>query len=797
MIHPMQSFEEEDTRKVQTAVAGRPGSDEPVFLPFDHGEFPDFLARYPNLDFFCGSLLGGCGKKLSAKRYTSRKCHFAHHPPVRCRRTANNESSADHLYVGQALKQWLRQQGQRDVTVSYDLFGADSGGCVNVSFDRGRRIVRVQLDRMEWKSWLARRKKLNRTTRGRVDWLYGPDSMLAHNEVDAANYALRVQCRTVGVTREVQIGTQLPGHTIEWTTLDHCRLTDSKILTPYLEETDEGVRVRRPDTAPETPAPTSPASASQAVPVAFQLASGTVAFTAAVAVAGAEGPRRLYDAEVQSIGSAVTPGRISLPAEAAVPDHDQLWVLLGPATLRLPVPDDSRTHGSRVVIAAESIAQLEGNACEPWQGLRPPNAPAPTTVSSPSKDVRDNTGTPSAPTPAAPDLDDTHAVAVIRDALETAARHRSPVSWEALAERLDVPLTTITPGHRVRLLAAVDSPRDEATPLLSSLVELASSADDTPPFFRDVLEHLGWEGDLSSDALARIRMREQARAYQAFGTAQPPSRVQAPAQGLPLSPSAPYVAGSPAAGRSGPEQEARAALEALLDQSREARDTGDWGAVRQTARYLSMLRDNPTVVEAVRAAAAAEYDLLTAWSGGSPTISGHQLASLLKRLKDEGENLPLAALRRLVDDAEAEADKLDRYLTTDELNELGRWGDELAKRSERLTLDALERLGSKARSALESYARAGAVIPWSVLGTEVDEGVLDLHPDDQVELLIQADSGTAQDAPLLSALVTDDNFQVHPFYARILDHLDRPPAAEVELQAQWHRDVLRLHVLWS
>ncbi|MEU1692506.1 hypothetical protein ABZ590_13525 [Streptomyces hirsutus] len=79
----------------------------------------------------------------------------------------------------------------------------------------------------------------------------------------------------------------------------------------------------------------------------------------------------------------------------------------------------------------------------------------------------------------------------------------------------------------------------------------------------------------------------------------------------------------------------------------------------------------------------------------------------------------------------------------------------------------------------------------------MDGGLLDLHPDDQMELLIQADSGTAQDAPLLSALVTDDNFQMHPFYARILDHLDRPPAAEAELQAQWHRDVLRLHVLWS
>ncbi|WP_162468826.1 competence protein CoiA family protein [Streptomyces adustus] len=800
MIHSMRPFEEEDTRKVQTAVAGRPGSDEPVFLPFDHGEFPEFLARYPNLDFFCGSLLGGCGKKLSAKRYTSKKCHFAHHPPVQCRRTSNSESSADHLYVGQALKQWLQQQGQRDVSVSYDLFGADSGGCVNVSFDGGRRAVRVQLDRMEWKSWLARREKLNQATRGRADWIYGPDSMLAHNEVDTAHYALRVQCRTVGATREVQIGTQLPGHTIEWTTLNHCRLTDSNILTPHLEETDEGIRVRRSDTAAKAPAPAPPTLVSQPAPVVFQLASGTVAFTAAVAVAGTQGPRRLYDALVQSTGSAPTPGRISLPAEAAVPDHDQLWVLLGPATLRLPLTGDSRMSDSHVIIAAQSIARLEGNAHKPWQGLRPPNAPAPTATASPSKAVPENTHTPQAPTPTPTplDVDHTHAVTVIRDALQTAARHRSPVGWEALAELLGTPVTAISHDQRVRLLAAVDSPHGKDAPLLSSLVELAESPDEPPPFFRDVLKRLGWEGDLSGNALAQIRTREQQRAYQALGSAQPSSGAPTPAQAPAPSPPTPHVAGPDAtAPQSGAEQEAQAALEALLDQSLEARDAGDWGAVRETARFLSMLRDNPNVAQAVRTAAAAEYDLLTAWSGGSPTVSGYRLASLLKRLKDEGENLPLAALRTLVDDAEAEADKLDRYLTTDELDELGRWSDELARRSGRLPLDALQQLGGEVRSVLESYARAGAVVPWTELSTKVDAGILDLHPDDQVELLVQADSDTTPDAPLLSALVTDDNFQVHPFYARILDHLDRPPTTEAELPTQWRRDVLRLHALWS
>ncbi len=88
--------DEEDTRKVQTAVIGRAGSDTPVFLPYDQDEFDLFMRGRSRDDFYCGTLLGGCGKKLSAKRYTEKKCHFAHRPPVHCRRTANGEAARVH-----------------------------------------------------------------------------------------------------------------------------------------------------------------------------------------------------------------------------------------------------------------------------------------------------------------------------------------------------------------------------------------------------------------------------------------------------------------------------------------------------------------------------------------------------------------------------------------------------------------------------------------------------------------------------------------------------------------------------
>lgn len=82
------SFEGDDTRKVQTAVVGRAESDWPVFLPYDHDDFDSFMRGRTRDDFYCGTLLGGCGKKLTAKRYLGKKCHFAHRPPVHCRRTA-------------------------------------------------------------------------------------------------------------------------------------------------------------------------------------------------------------------------------------------------------------------------------------------------------------------------------------------------------------------------------------------------------------------------------------------------------------------------------------------------------------------------------------------------------------------------------------------------------------------------------------------------------------------------------------------------------------------------------------
>ncbi|MFI8419459.1 competence protein CoiA family protein [Streptomyces sp. NPDC085479] len=367
----MTSFADlEDTRKVQTAVIGGEGSDDPVFLPYDHDEFDLFLRGRSRDDFFCGTLLGGCGKKLSAKRYTKKKCHFAHRPPVHCRRTANGESSADHLYIGQALARWLARQNHRQAKASYGMVGDHPGGTVDFRLSGGRQLIRVQMARLGLHPW---RKEAEGLARGadHVEWLFGPDSMLAFDRVESHGYAIRVECRTVGVTREVRIGTQLPGSTIEWTTLEECSLTPQGIVTPGLVPTPQGIVPR--GSAVATAATTTPL-------LSFALADDTVAFTGAVPRAEVKSPTAtpgsVYDADIQPLGSAVTRARIVLPHASTPPNPSRVYALRERVTL---TPIDGTTADTPAwLLTAAQVRRLDAREAAAWTGLKPPQPSAST-----------------------------------------------------------------------------------------------------------------------------------------------------------------------------------------------------------------------------------------------------------------------------------------------------------------------------------------------------------------------------------------------------------------------------------
>ncbi|WP_327748018.1 competence protein CoiA family protein [Streptomyces europaeiscabiei] len=534
---------EEDTRKVQTAVIGRAESDWPVFLPYDHDDFDRFMRGRTREDFYCGTLLGGCGKKLSAKRYTDKKCHFAHRPPVHCRRTETGEASADHLYVGQALQRWLRRQGHTDVEVTYLDPGSAHGGAVEVLLRPGQRLIRVQMTRMTVQEWETTRVQLTKT-HTHVHWAYGPHSGLGHNEVQAAGHAVRFTCRTEGGSRVVHVGTQGPDHTIGWTTLDECRLTDEGIITPRLAD----------DAATHDAVPT----------VAFPLAPGTIAFTATTEITPQDDPtRRLYEVDIQPIGSVVVSAQISLPQSCEPPLPHRLHVIDG--TPHLLLVADFPSSESTFLIHAEGFSSLPNPKDPRWPDLHP--APRPDT-SKPQEAKAFTVGIPkvgggygfltpheyrqlsrsqrrrywqkvrrrseaesvahgASSTRPAPAVTGTTwsklgvtreaVVRSVRDALISAARRQVCVGWHTLAKVAGLKPDDLSDKARAMILVAIDRPAGPNGVLLSALV--ISSGHTPVPYFDDILRHLGRPHGLRPIELGQVRKREQARAFAEYSRA--------------------------------------------------------------------------------------------------------------------------------------------------------------------------------------------------------------------------------------------------------------------------------------
>ncbi|WP_405908989.1 competence protein CoiA family protein [Streptomyces sp. NBC_00828] len=502
---------EEDTRKVQTAVIGQAESDWPVFLPYDHDDFDQFMRGRTRDDFYCGVLLGGCGKKLTPKRYTEKKCHFAHRPPVHCRRTETGEASADHLYIGQALRRWLLRQGYQDAELTYLDPGSVHGGAVEVRFGQGRsRLIRVQLARLSLREWQETRERLaDRHTH--VRWAYGPYCGLSHNEVDAAGHAIRISCRTEGGTREVYVGMQYPDNSLAWSSLTECRLSNEGIITPRLDAEPP---------AGSTPAPTP-------TPVAFPLAPGTIAFTAAtelpVPLPDPDGAVvRLYEADLQPLGSAVVRARITLPHAHPAPPPHQLHVIYSSAHL-LPLTEAAPSEPAWL-IRADGASPLPQQTDSRWPDLRPgspPPEPPPPTPTTPE---------PASSTPRPLPLGEAETIHAFRSRLGVVARARGLINWETLVSHAGAAPVDITPKERVRLLIAVDHPRADGKPVLSTLVKPAFTPDAPAPYFAEVLAGLGWRSDLSESKVAEIWERERTTAYTLAGVA--PTRAQ-PSTGLP------------------------------------------------------------------------------------------------------------------------------------------------------------------------------------------------------------------------------------------------------------------------
>ncbi|WP_406407698.1 competence protein CoiA family protein [Streptomyces sp. NBC_01643] len=459
-----------------------------MFLPYDHDSFDQFMRGRSRDDFYCGTLLGGCGKILTVRRSEVKKCHFAHRPPVHCRRTEVGEESADHLYIGQALQRWLRRQGHQPVTVDYLDLGSGPGGAIEVRFDAVRRVIRVQMCRLSLRDWRTARERTHGVGAA-VHWSYGTSSGLAHNEAAEEGHAIRFECRTVGDTREVYVGTQFKDHSVEWVPLAEAHLIDTGIVTPRLaEHTDEE------------------AGTQAAAPVAFPLLPGSIAFTGSVEVTAQGDENRLYDADVQPRGSGLIRARISLPGDAVQPKPYRLHIIDDIAHLRpLSTPTGPDVNW---LIHADGCSPLAEPSDPRWPDLKPPEQlPAPTVVEAAALE----------PDPAAnADRRATSEVPLVqafRAKLTDLARARGVINWETLVSNAGASPRDFTAADRIRILVAVDYPRADDKPVLSSLVKLRGESPGTPSLFADILTGLGRNAARDQGTLAEVHQRELVSAY--------------------------------------------------------------------------------------------------------------------------------------------------------------------------------------------------------------------------------------------------------------------------------------------
>jgi hypothetical protein len=247
-----------DRRLVQTAVIGGPEADEPVILPEDHGSLDAFRDRHAETSFFCGVLLGGCGRALTTKRYEDRTCHFAHladaDGPSSCSR---GRFSADHLYLRRAVRSWLASHGH---DVEGDLQGDGPQVAVEFHLPAGTWL-RFQLS-TPGREEIAGAELRAGENGGRITWFLPP----SHAGQDPGAGTLLVRCQDAGSPaapeRRVEIGSYRPFAQPAWDRLEACVIDiDGLVQTPARRRRGEPpVSPRRmsPSEAPTDPTPWTP-----------------------------------------------------------------------------------------------------------------------------------------------------------------------------------------------------------------------------------------------------------------------------------------------------------------------------------------------------------------------------------------------------------------------------------------------------------------------------------------------------------------------------------------------------------
>ncbi|MEV5796607.1 hypothetical protein [Streptomyces collinus] len=299
-----------DHRRVQTAVIGHANSDHPVILPMEADELDLWRNAHPTYTYWCGIQLGGCGGELSDRRYTEKVCHFAHHPnaPI-CHRTANGESSADHLFIKRGVQRLLSKQKLSGKVQTQNL-GTGPGDAVDVHLPGARRRLRFQLSALDYRAWRRAADDLTEDAED-LDWIFGPATPVTRELAGRHGFCLRVRCETVGGERRVHIGTEAPDRTgtVKWTPLEDCVLTPAGLTTPDVET----IRVSRP----------------RPIPHSFPIQGALVFAPVPEADAPSRSPfasddRHLLVADVKPMDSPIVRALLSLPGDTEPPPAEHV-----------------------------------------------------------------------------------------------------------------------------------------------------------------------------------------------------------------------------------------------------------------------------------------------------------------------------------------------------------------------------------------------------------------------------------------------------------------------------------------
>ncbi|MDA1362162.1 hypothetical protein O1R50_21225 [Glycomyces luteolus] len=225
-----------------------------MFLPLEPVGYDRFLRTRNRHAFFCGHQLGGCGGRLKPRRYKDRVCHFAHESSSRgrrCSRSRIGEDSADHLFIGKALRIWLTGSGIGHDAPEF-LRRADGRAiAVQVRFGTLRdRLIHVQLVPISGEYWRRQRSEIAQRFIDPV-LMVVESSLLAEIEIREAGRAVVLKCETNADARRVLIGIRRGKNPADWTTFDQYSLNPEDMTTRASTST-------RPEPAPSETRRTTP-----------------------------------------------------------------------------------------------------------------------------------------------------------------------------------------------------------------------------------------------------------------------------------------------------------------------------------------------------------------------------------------------------------------------------------------------------------------------------------------------------------------------------------------------------------